>query len=209
MDTDSIILAGGKSSRLERNKSLETVGNRSLLQRVIDTLSPLSRDIVIVRTEAQSFTSFTKSPRLRILSDIYPDKGALGGLYTGLVSSNSFHNLVVASDMPFLNQALLRCMLHLAEGFDAVVPRQGDKLEPLHAVYSRRCIAPIEQMLERGNLKIQEIFPLIKVRYLEAQEIEKFDPRYLSIFNVNTETDLFKARELAKEELGDDKIIYT
>ena len=205
MDTDCIVLAGGKSSRLERDKSLETVGGRSLLQRVISVVSPLSRDIIVIKAKGQSFQFLTNTPGLRQVTDIYTDKGALGGLYTGLVGSNSFYNLVVASDMPFLNQTLLRYMLHMAEGFDAVVPRQGDKLEPIHAVYSRRCIAPIEQMLERGDLKIQELFPLIRVRYLEAQEIEKFDPHSLSIFNVNTETDLVKARELVKRELAEDR----
>ena len=203
MDNDCIVLAGGKSSRLERDKSLEMVGGRHLLQRVISVVSPLSRDVIVVKAKGQSFPHFISSPRLRIVSDIYPDKGALGGLYTGLTASNSFYNLVVASDMPFLNQTLLRYMLYMTEGFDAVVPRQDDKLEPIHAIYSQRCIAPIERMLERGDLKIQGIFPLLKVRYLETQEINRFDPQCLSIFNVNTDTDLVKARELAKGEGGD------
>jgi molybdopterin-guanine dinucleotide biosynthesis protein A len=138
---------------------------------------------------------------LKIVTDIFPDKGALGGLFTGLTASKSLLNLVVAADMPFLNKSLLRYMIHLAEGFDVVVPKEGDKLEPLHAVYSQCCMAPIEHMLKCNNLKIQEMFPLLKVRYIDNREMERLDPLCLSIFNINTPTDLFKARELVKPEM--------
>ncbi|MGD8539564.1 MAG: molybdenum cofactor guanylyltransferase [Candidatus Aminicenantes bacterium] len=198
MNTDAVVLAGGKSSRLMRDKRLETVGDRSLLQRVINIVNSVSSDIFIVNANGQSFPHLRESKKLRIVTDIYPDGGALGGLYTGLVASNSFYNLVVASDMPFLNYSLLRYMIHIAEGYDAVVPRLGDRLEPLHAVYTKRCLIPMERKLERGDLKIQKIYPLIRVRYLEAREIKRFDPEYLSLFNVNTETDLAKARKLAE-----------
>jgi molybdopterin-guanine dinucleotide biosynthesis protein A len=197
MNTDSIVLAGGKSARLKRDKRLETVGDRCLLQRVISAVNSVCADIFIVKANGQNFPYLEDNPKLRIVTDIFPEKGALGGLYTGLMASNSFHNLVVASDMPFLNDSLLRYMLHVALGFDAVVPKRGKLVEPLHAVYSKRCIPPMERMLEGGNLKIQELFPLINVRYLETQEIERFDPGHLSLFNVNTETDLTKAREFA------------
>jgi molybdopterin-guanine dinucleotide biosynthesis protein A len=198
MHTDGIVLAGGKSSRLRRDKRLETVGNMSLLQRVINVMNSVSCEIFIVKANGRAFPHLRESPRLRIVTDIYPNGGALSGLYTGLVASNSFHNLAVASDMPFLNYSLLRYMFHIAEGYDAVVPKLGERFEPLHAVYSKCCLIPMERMLEGGNLKIQEVYPLIKVRYLEAQEIERFDPKYLSLFNVNTETDLAKARKLAE-----------
>jgi molybdopterin-guanine dinucleotide biosynthesis protein A len=194
-----IILAGGKGSRLGRNKVLETVGKRSLLQRVISVISSFNNEIIIVAAKEQSFLKLSSYPRLRIVTDIYPGKGILGGLYTGLVASNSFYNLVVASDMPFLNQALLRYLIKLASGFDAVVPRLGNMVEPLHAVYSRKCIVPLEWLLKQGNLKTSNIFSLIRAKYVETQEMERFDPKHLSIFNVNTKADLAKAKELAKD----------
>ena len=198
---NSIILAGGKSSRLDQDKSCLLVGGRSLLQRVIDAVNPISQDIVLVKAERQAIPCVARSPRLQIVSDIYPDKGALGGLYTGLAASKSCHNLVVAADMPFLNKSLLRYMMHLAEDSDAVVPREGNNFEPLHAVYSQRCLAPIEQMLRCNNLKIQEIFPLMKVRFVDNREMRRFDPQCLSIFNINTPSDLSRAREIAKQEI--------
>ena len=197
METSCIILAGGKSSRLENDKVLETVGNRSLLQRVISGVSLLSNDIIIVTASEQTVPECIDYPKLRIVTDICPGKGPLGGIYTGLATSTSFYNLVVASDMPFLNQALLRYMIQLSANFDLVTPRVGDLVEPLHTVYTRNCLAPIEHMIKQGKLRVNLLFSLVKVRYVEAEEIERFDPKHLSFFNVNTEADLKRARELA------------
>jgi len=202
-DVSCIVLAGGKGSRLKRDKILETVGNRSLLERVVSVINSFSSNIIVVTAKGQSYPQLTGHPMLRIVTDIYPDKGALGGLYTGLVASKSFYNLVVASDMPFLNLALLRYMTQLASGFDAVVPRLGNMVEPLHAVYFKNCIPPLERLLKQGNLKTSNILPLIRVRYVEAQEIDRFDLKHLSLFNVNTESELEKARELARGNRSD------
>ena len=78
-------------------------------------------------------------------------------------------------------------------------------VEPLHAVYAKGCLAPIESLLKQGNLSIRELFALVKVRYVEAGEINRFDPEYLSFFNVNTKADLVKAREIAKGDMSNDK----
>ena len=205
MDISCIVLAGGKGLRLGRNKVLESIGNRSLLQRVVSSISFFKSDIIIVTASGQSFSRFADYPGLKIVTDIYPGKGALGGIYTGLVASNSFYNLIVSCDMPFLNQALLHYMIQVSLGFDAVVPRLGNMVEPLHAVYSKGCLAPIERLLKQGNLKVSDILPRVKVRYVEAEEMDMFDPKHLSIFNVNTEADLRKARELIKGEMSDVK----
>ncbi len=191
--------------RLGHDKVWEPVGNKSLLERVVSKISFFESDIIIVTAGEQSFPRFSGHPKLRVATDIYPGKGALGGLYTGLAASDSFYNLVVACDMPFLNQALLRYMTQLSAGFDAVVPRLGNKVEPLHAVYSKGCLAPLEKLLEQSNLKVSDILPLIRVRYVEAKEIDMFDPTHLSLFNINTEADLEQARELAKGEMSNVK----
>ena len=205
MDISCIVLAGGKGLRLGRSKILETVDNTSLWQWALSNLSFLNSDIIIVTATRQSLPQFSGYSKRRIVADTYPGKGPLGGIYTGLVASDSLYNLVVASDMPFLNQALLRYMVQLADGFDLVVPRLGNMVEPLHAFYSKDCLAPIENMLKQDNLKITELFNLVRVRYVEAEEINWFDPKHLSFFNINTEADLETARELARREMSHDK----
>jgi molybdopterin-guanine dinucleotide biosynthesis protein A len=195
-----IVLAGGKSSRFKRNKLFETIGDLPLLQRVIGILDSFNSDIIIVANEKSFFTHLMGQPRLRIETDIYPDKGVLGGLYTGLMRSDSFYNFVVASDMPFLNKDLLRYIIQHADGFDVVVPKRGAMIEPLHAVYSKNCIAPIKELLNKNEMRIRCFFPEVRVRYVEECEIRKIDPKGLSFFNINTEFDLAKARKLAKRE---------
>lgn len=205
METSCIVLAGGKSLRLGQDKVLETVGNRSLLQQVVSCVSLLSSYVIIVTTRQRTFSQSIDYPKLKVVTDIYPDKGPLGGIYTGLATSTSFYNLVVASDMPFLNQALLRYMIQLSANFDLVVPRVGNLVEPLHAIYTKSCLAPIEQMLKQGELSVNKLFNLVRVRYVEAEEIERFDPKHLSFFNINTEADLERARELAGGDMSNDK----
>ena len=200
MDISCIVLAGGKGLRLGQNKILATVNNTSLLERTLSNLNFLDSDIIIVTATKQSLPQFIDSPRRRVVADTYPGKGPLGGIYTGLVASDSFYNLVVACDMPFLNQALLRYMLQLSDNFDLVVPRVDNLVEPLHAVYSKNCLAPIEHMIKQGKLSVYELLSLVRVRYVEAEEIDRFDPEHLSFFNINTKADLEMAREIARRD---------
>ena len=197
MNTGCIILAGGKSLRLGHDKVLEKIGKRSLLEQVISRIDSLSRDIIVVTAEERTFPQLASHPKLKIVPDIFPGKGSLGGIYTGLVTSDSFYNLVIASDMPFLNQPLLRYMIEVSDGFDFVLPRVNNLFEPLHAVYSKNCVAPMEFILKEGRKVIIELFDFVKVRYVEAEEIDRFDPQHLSFFNINTKEDLELARKMA------------
>ena len=204
MKASAIVLAGGKSLRFGKNKSQVKISKRSLLEQVVACVSSVCGDIIIVVGE-QNIPQITGYPKLRITPDVYPGKGPLGGIYTGLKTSTTHLNLVVAGDMPFLNRGLLGYMLGLADSYDLVVPRVGDLVEPLHAVYTKSCLSPIERMMTQDELRVRELFPLVKVRYVDAAEIEKFDPHHLSFFNINTEADLAKAREIAKGDLTRDK----
>ncbi len=198
METSCIVLAGGKSLRLGYNKVLETVSNRSLLQLVVSGVASLGSEVIIVATSKQIVPQSIDYSMLKVVTDIYPGKGPLGGIYTGLTTSTSFYNLVVASDMPFLNQTLLRYMIQLAANFDLVVPRVGNLVEPLQAVYAKSCLAPIKRMIKQDKLSVSQLFRLVKTRYVETEEIERFDPKHLSFFNVNTKADLKRARELVR-----------
>jgi molybdopterin-guanine dinucleotide biosynthesis protein A len=197
LNTSSIILAGGKSTRLGHDKILETVGNTSLLEQVISRIEQISKEIIIVTVKERTFSQVENHPKVKIVSDIFPGQGSLGGIYTGLVKSDSFYNVVIAADMPFVNTALLKYMISVCEGYDLVLPQVDGLAEPLHAVYSKNCIAPIESLLNKGIKVIIELVNLVKVRYIEPAEIDKLDPRHLSFFNINTKEDLENARKIA------------
>jgi molybdopterin-guanine dinucleotide biosynthesis protein A len=202
LDISCIVLAGGRGLRLGQDKASELIGNRSLLEWVLSCLSLFNSDIIVVTASKQSYPQLSGYPKLKAVTDIYPNKGPLGGIYTGLKASDSLFNLVVACDMPFLNQALLQHMIQISAGFDLVVPRLGDMVEPLHAVYSKGCLAPIEDLLKQGNLSLRQLFTLVKVRYVDAEEISRFDPEHLSFLNINSQADLDKAREIMKRCLS-------
>lgn len=201
MDIGCIVLAGGRGLRLGQDKASEIIGDRSLLERVVSRLTSFNSDILVVTASKRAFLQLNGYPRLRAVADIYLNKGPLGGVYAGLKASDSFYNFVVACDMPFLNQALLCYMMQISAGFDLVVPRLGELVEPLHAVYSRACLAPIESLLKQGDLRLRRLFALVEVRYVEVEEIDRFDPQHLSFFNVNNEADMERAKKLARSEL--------
>ncbi len=193
----SIVLTGGKSSRLGKDKALEGIGGKSLIQLVVQRLTLISNQILIVGSSYQF--DFPVNCSLEYREDLHPGKGPLGGIYTGLVVSKSFYNLVVACDMPFLNVELLRYIIKLSPGFDAVIPRVG-RIQPLHAVYCKSCLDDMRKCLENNQLKIAYFLNTINVKYLEQSECQRFDPALLSFFNINFPADLDYASMLSDRE---------
>ena len=203
MDISFIVLAGGKSIRLGRNKVNEIIGDKSLLQWVISGISCFNTEIIIVTAKKGPVPANINNPEVRTTGDIYPESGSLGGIYSGMVVSKSCYNFVVGCDMPFLNRDFLHYMMEIAYGFDLVLPRLGNIVEPLHAIYHKNCLVHMENLLKQGELQILKFFHQVKVRYVEEDEIDRFDPSHLTFFNVNTEDDLRKAKEiLARGDSG-------
>jgi len=191
-----IVLAGGEGKRLGTDKAFLRIGDRVLIEGILKKMARISDEVIIVTNSPQRYSCL----EARLVSDVYPGKGALGGIYSGLKAARDPYSLVVACDMPFLDLKLLRYMILLSPGQDVVIPRIGGLPEPLHAIYSKQCLQPIERLLAAGDLKIIDFFPDVRVRYVEEQEIKLFDPQCLSFFNVNTPADLEKARSLAKRK---------
>jgi len=199
LDVNCIVLAGGKSVRLGRSKLLEKVGTQNLLERVVTRLTYFNSQIYVVIAQDSALPDLSKRFDIKVIKDIIPGKGSLGGLYSGLMVSDRPYNLATACDMPFLNLELFKHMIGLAEGYDAVVPLVKDKAEPLHSVYSRSCLPAIQLLIDQNRLSISGLLPMIKVRYLNAGDIEQLDSRHLSFFNINTEEDLKVGREIAEQ----------
>ena len=192
----SIILAGGKGSRLGKSKPLQIIGGRSLVQWVIDRLATISTEIIMVTAHGEAIPCISDA-KMRTVADIYPGKGPLVGIYSGLMAASSSRAIVVGCDTPFLSVGFLEYMDRISSTFDVVVPRVKNDLEPLCAVYSKSCLAHIHELLEQNELKIDRLFGMVNVRYIEEDEIDSFDPAHLSFFNVNSQADLDRARRLA------------
>jgi len=198
MKVASIVLAGGKNLRLGRSKALESIGGKSLIECVVERLRPPTNQLLIVTSREQLDLPLIHGAE--VLVDLYPGKGPIGGIYTGLLASRSSHSIVVACDMPFLNTELLRYMIELTGDFDAVVPTlQEGMVEPLHVIYSRNCLGSMKARLERNQLGLVPFLKIIRVRYVERAECQKLDPQLLSFFNINYQSVLDRAIELAAE----------
>lgn len=195
----AIILAGGKSSRLGRSKALQVIEGKNLIQWVIDRLATLSTEIIIATAHGEAIPC-SSAVRIKTVVDTYPGKGPLVGIYSGLIASSSSRAIVVGCDTPFLSVSLLEYMTKICSKFDVVVPRIKNKLEPLCAVYSKHCSSPIQSLLEQDELRIRKLFSMVRVKYVEEDEINRFDPAHLSFFNINSHADLDRARKLAVDK---------
>ena len=199
MGVSGIILAGGLSRRLGRDKALEPFRGQPLISRVMERLDTLTDEtVVVVNTEARG-EELPLPKDAKAAVDMYPDSGSLGGIFTGLAAATNDWGFAVACDMPFLNAALIKHMITLREGYDAIVPVIDGYPEPTHALYSKACLPHIERRLKARQLKIAGFFDDVRVRYVGADEIDRFDSERLSFFNVNTPEDLSRARSLADE----------
>ncbi|MEA3459109.1 MAG: molybdenum cofactor guanylyltransferase [Chloroflexota bacterium] len=187
----AIILAGGRSHRLGLDKALLRLDGETLLEAAVKKVATLSDEVIVAVSGPLPY----RLPGAHLVTDIHPGCGPLGGIHAGLAAASNFYSLVVACDMPFLNIELLRYMVEIAPGNDVVMPRLGTYLEPLHAIYSKDCLKPIERRIEAENFKVSDFLSEVRVRYLEREDIERFDPEHLSFFNINTMEDLERARE--------------
>ena len=194
-----VILAGGLSRRLGRDKAVERIGGQPLIQRVIQRVEQVSQEIVVVVSNQNRAADLPLGPKNRVVLDRYPGTGSLGGIFSGLDASSNGWTLVVACDMPFLNLALFRRMMALTDDADAVVPIIEGRPEPTHALYSKACLPFIEPRLISGDLKISGFYDQVRVRYLSEEDVAVLDPEFLSFFNVNTPEDLDRALSLAAQ----------
>ena len=177
-EVTSIILAGGKNLRLGRNKALEVIGGKTIIERVFERLEPISSQMVVVTSWAQFDVELNLS--VDVVADIYPGMGPLGGIYTGLTASISDVNIIAACDMPFLNTDLMHYMAEIIADYDAVVPRLSNQMiEPLHAVYSKKCLSSIDERLAAKKLSIHAFLDEVNVRYVEEEESRKIDPEHI------------------------------
>jgi molybdopterin-guanine dinucleotide biosynthesis protein A len=190
------VLAGGQSRRMGRDKAFLPVGGRPVVERVLERVAPLSDDVLLIANTHAPYAHLAA----RLVSDVYPGKGSLGGIYTALQAARYGTCLMVACDMPFLNADLLRYLIGLAPGYDVVIPRVEEFPETLHAVYGKRCLDPIQRRLLAGRLKIIGFFDEVRVRYVERDDIARFDPQFRSFMNMNTPADWERIQQLAMQE---------
>jgi molybdopterin-guanine dinucleotide biosynthesis protein A len=181
-----IILSGGMSQRMGENKAFIRVGGERLIDRNVRLFRSVFREVIIVTSHPLDYLD----QEAAIAADIFPGKGALGGIYTGLFHASEERAFVAACDMPFLNRAFLEYMASQAAAHDIVVPAPPDGLQPLHAVYARRCLPVIRGLLARNRMKITGFYPGHRLLKIGPEILRNFDPEGRMFSNVNTPEDL-------------------
>jgi molybdopterin-guanine dinucleotide biosynthesis protein A len=195
-----VVQAGGNSRRMGEDKGKKLFLGRPLIQRVVDRIAPIASEIFVTTNQPADYTFLN----LRLVPDLIPGCGALGGIYTALSSASYPVVAVVACDMPFASAALFKAELSVLvrEGWDVVIPKSNAGYEPLHAVYRRlTCLPVVKSAVDANQLKIIDWFPSVHVRELSLNEVAASDPSGLVFRNVNTPEEFLEAELLARSGL--------
>lgn len=194
----AVILAGGLNSRMGgENKAFLEVGGKTILERELDTVSVYFEEILLVTRQPELYSHLP----IRVVTDIYRSRSSLTGIHAGLKNCRSDFAFVLPCDAPFIQPELVRHLLDQIEpGLDVIVPAIGDHFEPLCAIYSKRCLAPIEAQLDRDDFTIIHFFDQVQLKTIPATAIQRADRQLLSFFNVNTPEVLIRSRKIADRD---------
>ena len=187
------IVAGGKSTRMGRDKAFVKLAGKPLIQHVIERSHNLGQsETILITNQPERYRHLG----LAMFRDVCPNKGSLGGVYTALTCANNPHTLVIACDMPFIKTELLRFMIaQISDAIDIVVPRVDGYPQGLHAIYSQACLMPIREQLDANRLKIIRFYGQVRVRYLDEADYAPYDEDCQSFTNLNTPKELQQARQ--------------
>ncbi len=185
-DVTGIILAGGKSRRFGKNKAFIPIDGVPLIERVVSVMASVFEHRLLITNTPEEYGYLG----LPMVEDLIKGLGPLGGIYTGLETIPHDAAFFVACDMPCLNGQLMRHMVGLRTGYDAVVPRIDRMFEPLYALYARTMLGPLKGAVESGLRQILDLFSRIRVRYVEEDVIRGFDRDLRCFVNVNRPEDL-------------------
>jgi len=181
-----VILAGGENTRMPVLKAFIKVGNRTIIERSLNTYRHLFSETAIVTNQPELYSHLG----MRMLGDVYDIRGPMSGIFTSLINSSEPWIFVSACDMPFLNKDLITYMASRRRGYEAVVPFHNGRPEPLHAYYSTRLANSMEKVLLSEKRALKDFLRSKKVKYLPVREMRKFDPEDKSMINLNTPQDV-------------------
>jgi molybdenum cofactor guanylyltransferase len=186
-DMTGIILAGGQNSRMEINKAFLEIDGTRLIDNILAVYQKIFSEIIIITNDPLSYTEFSKTI---IVTDIYKEKGALGGIYTGLFYAQYDYSFVVACDMFFLNKDFIIYLTGQAGKHDIIVPELPEGFQSLYAIYSRNCLSHIKKLLIADKLKIAGFYKEVRLLSIPEEKIKLFNKDGRLFRNINTPEDL-------------------
>ena len=203
LEYTAIVVAGGSSKRLGQDKPLLMVGNKPLLLHVLDRVSTVVNERIVVAKNEQQKNAFEKivNDKTNVLVDEYQIQTPLAGAYTGFQHARNEYALLLSSDTPFINTEIARLLLDVCIHKAATVPRWPEgHLEPLQAAYqTKTALTAAKTALDAGELNMLSMLNRMRnIRYISTIVLRQLDPKLHTFFNINTEADLKKAEMLLK-----------
>ncbi len=186
MKFSSIVLAGGKSSRMKMNKALLLMGEKTFIEIIVDELDAISDEVIVVTNSPEDYSFLS----CKLVKDIFVGGGPLAGIHAGLKRAKNQYSFVTACDMPFGRGVLAQKLIEIADGYDGVVPKKGEYLQPLSAVYAKQCIPILEKSLEENRYKISSFYPQMNFFYPDWEELLGEELAEKAFLNINTPIDL-------------------
>ena len=184
---NGVILAGGRSSRFGTNKALSMFKGERLIERLVRSLGQVTQSLFLVTNTPEAYP-FLNLPTGK---DLIPDCGPLGGIYTALKSIETPLCLCIACDMPFVHPNFMAYMIQTTTSYDVVVPMNGQREEPLCAVYRTTCIPAIEERIQAKRYKMIGFYDQVRVKRITASDTDHYNTDMF--FNVNTPGDYEEA----------------
>ena len=192
-----IVLAGGKSSRMGRDKARIDWKGAPLIQSVIGSLSSLNISVCIV-AEMEADYGIAGA---RTVSDLTPGEGPIGGVITGLSKVQEGWHIVVACDMPFLIPELFDLLLQEAGAnscFDVIAPMVAGGIEPLCALYHTSALPGLRAFFDTGDRSAKRALKYLRVCEVGEDRLRMIDPNLVSFTNINTPEDLSRVKSTGK-----------
>ncbi len=174
-------------------KATLRIGGMTLIERTIAELARVFDDIVVVAAPEAAAIELPALGAVAIVHDDDAYQGPVGALARGLRAARHEVAFACSCDLPMLRCEVAAWLTSLVGDRDAVIPQIGGRLQPLHAVYRRRCASALDAMLARGERRLSAIADAVNSRIVSEAEYRRADPDALSCFNVNTPEDYTRA----------------
>ncbi|MDQ0048849.1 molybdopterin-guanine dinucleotide biosynthesis protein A [Paenibacillus polymyxa] len=210
MKVTGIIVAGGRSRRMGRDKALLEIDGATMLERMYTTLQQAAQRVVVVTRDDQGYGL----SGMETVSDVFPGMGPLSGIHAGLSASNTEWGVVVACDMPFVQPEVLHDLLAVTKkwtelqgtrepALQAVIPSMDGRIHPLLAVYHRSVLPSAEECLRSGRLRLTDWLDKLNVRYATVEDLPGVseDMWHKAVFNMNNPQDYQLAIEQLKHSV--------
>jgi molybdopterin-guanine dinucleotide biosynthesis protein A len=182
-----------------QNKAFLSVGNQRILDRLYNSFRDVFEEVLLVTNDPFQYLSWD----FMIVTDVFSIRSSLTGIHAALFHASAPHAFITACDTPFLEKALIKALLEeLEPKWDVIIPVTDKGSQPMCAIYSKRCIKPIEHQLKNQDPKILTFFPKVRVKEVAEARLKTVDPNLISFLNINTPEDLAACEKMVTEALG-------